>query len=182
MSELDKTESGEQKQTTVEEGTQFKGTLQSTCRVVVRGVVDGELEAPSVHVSATGAVTGSVKAQTLQSSGVLAGRVDVDELILSGTVRNDTVIRAKSLDVKLQSDSKVEVKFGECVLEIGDDPQAEQAETAEGKSALKKDKASGNHARRPELSAAIDPSSKAAVAAPAAESAPQSDSSSNAST
>ena len=45
MSKMDKPE---EKQTTVEEGTQFKGTLQSTCRVMVRGVVDGDLTAPAV--------------------------------------------------------------------------------------------------------------------------------------
>jgi cytoskeletal protein CcmA (bactofilin family) len=127
MSGLDKIEAADLKQTTVEEGTQFKGTLQSTCRVVVRGSVEGELQAPAVVVAETGSVTGNVKAQSLHSSGVLAGRIDVEDLVLSGSVHNDTVIRARSLEVKLhQPDAgKIEVKFGECILEVGDDPALE---------------------------------------------------------
>jgi cytoskeletal protein CcmA (bactofilin family) len=148
MSGLDKTEA-DLKQTTVEEGTLFKGTLQSTCRVVVRGVVDGELNAPSVVVTESGSVTGSVKAQSLQSSGVLAGRIDVDDVVLSGSVRNDTVIRAKTLEVKLQQaePGKLEVRFGECLLEVGEDPGIEIGEALPGRAPSKK---SGGSARRNE--------------------------------
>lgn len=139
MSGLDKTEV-DLKQTTVEEGTQFKGTLQSTCRVLVRGVVDGELNAPVVVVSESGAVTGSVTAQSLQSSGVLAGRIDVDDIVLSGTVKNDTVIRAKTMEIKLQQSEagKIEVRFGECLLEVGDDPGLEVGEPLQSRPAPKR--------------------------------------------
>jgi cytoskeletal protein CcmA (bactofilin family) len=114
------------KQTTVEEGTQFKGTLHSSCQVLVRGVVEGDLTAPSVIVSDTGTVVGNVKAQTIRSEGVLAGRVEADEVQLSGNVRSDTVIRAKTLEIKLQrTREKLEVTFGECILDVGDDPGAE---------------------------------------------------------
>jgi len=118
---------GSVKQTTVEEGTQFKGTLQSNCQVLVRGKVEGDLSAPSLVVSATGAVIGNVKAEQIRSEGVLAGHVDADEVYLSGSVRSDTVIRAKSLEVKLQEPSggKLQVTFGECILDVGDDPRAE---------------------------------------------------------
>ena len=113
----------EGKQTTVEEGTEFKGTLQSNCPVVVRGVLDGEINAPSLTVAETGSVTGDVKAQSIRSDGVLAGRVDADEVYLAGTVRSETVIRARTLEVKLKHRTdKLEVTFGECVLEVGDDP------------------------------------------------------------
>lgn len=139
MSGLDKTEA-DLKQTTVEEGTQFKGTLQSNCRVLVRGVIDGELSAPVVVVAETGSVIGSVKAQSLQSSGVLAGRIDVDDVVLSGTVKNDTVIRAKTMEVKLQQGEagKIEVRFGECLLEVGEDPGLEIGEPRESRPAPKK--------------------------------------------
>lgn len=147
MSGLDKTEA-DLKQTTVEEGTQFKGTLQSTCRVLVRGVVDGELNAPVVVVAESGSVNGSVTAQSLQSFGVLAGRIDVDDVVLSGCVKNDTVIRAKTLEVKLQQGDagKIEVRFGECLLEVGDDPALEIGEPTQSRPAPRK---SGN-ARRNE--------------------------------
>ncbi|HET8936529.1 MAG TPA: polymer-forming cytoskeletal protein [Polyangiales bacterium] len=150
MSGLDKTEA-DLKQTTVEEGTQFKGTLQSTCPVVVRGVVDGELNAPSVVVTESGSVFGSVKAQSLHSTGVLAGRIDVDDLVLLGTVRNDTVIRAKTLEVKLQQpeSGKLELRFGECLLEVGDDPGLEVGEPAPGRSTPKKGSARRNEPPSP---------------------------------
>ena len=117
------------KQTTVEEGTQFKGTLQSSCPVMVRGKVDGDLSAPSVIVSETGTVIGNVKAECIRSEGVLAGRVDADDVYLSGSVRSDTVIRAKTLEVKLKGNrEKLEITFGECILDVGDDPRAENSE------------------------------------------------------
>jgi cytoskeletal protein CcmA (bactofilin family) len=129
MSKSDKGEG--QKQTTVEEGTQFKGTLSSTCQVMVRGVVDGDLTAPIVIVSESGTVIGNVKAQSIWSEGVLAGRVDADDVHLSGNVRSDTVIRARTLEVKLsRSKEKLEVTFGECILDVGDDPTAEASDAS----------------------------------------------------
>ena len=89
---------------------------------MVRGVVDGDLTAPAVIVSETGTVVGNVKAQSIRSEGVLAGRVDADDVYLSGSVRSDTVIRARTLEVKLQRhNDKLEVTFGECILDVGDD-------------------------------------------------------------
>lgn len=130
MSKGDKSE-GQNKQTTVEEGTSFKGTLSSTCQVMVRGVVDGDLTAPVVIVSESGTVVGNVKAQSIWSEGVLAGRVDADDVHLSGNVRSDTVIRARTLEVKLQRHKeKLEVTFGECILDVGDDPSAEAQESS----------------------------------------------------
>jgi len=135
MSKTDKSEA-QSKQTTVEEGTQFKGTLNSTCQVMVRGVVDGDLTAPSVIISETGTVTGNVKAECIRSEGVLAGRVDAEDVYLSGSVRSDTVIRAKSLEVKLKSSrEKLEITFGECILDVGDDPSAETTDSSRTQTA-----------------------------------------------
>lgn len=111
------------KQTLVEEGTELKGTLKSTCQVVVNGTIDGQIEAPSLTVSATGAVLGIVKVQKLRSEGTLAGSIDADDVYLSGTVRSNTMIRASKLEVKLTQDKgKLEVTFGECLLDVGEDP------------------------------------------------------------
>jgi cytoskeletal protein CcmA (bactofilin family) len=127
-----KTSNDQNRQTTVEEGTQFKGTLSSTCPVVVRGVLDGDIKAPSLTVAPSGMVTGNVRAQSIRSEGVLAGNVDADDVSLSGSVRSDTVIRAKTLEVKLKADKqKLEVTFGECILEVGDDPGAEALKAPE---------------------------------------------------
>jgi cytoskeletal protein CcmA (bactofilin family) len=118
--------SNPEKQTLVEEGTEFSGTLKSKCKVVVRGSVDGDLVAPAVDVAEGGAVTGNVRAESVQSAGVLAGQVDADDIRLAGEVRSNTVIKAKSLEVKLSSqEGKLEVTFGDCVLDVGDLPAKE---------------------------------------------------------
>ncbi len=119
------------KQTFIEEGTKFKGTLTSTCPVAVRGELDGEIRAPTLTITDTGTVVGDVEAKSIRSEGVLAGEVDADDIFLSGQVRDNTVIRAKSLEVKLAQDQgKLEVTFGQCTLEVGAHPS--QAETGDG--------------------------------------------------
>lgn len=122
-----------EKKTFVEEGTEFVGTLRATCPVVVRGSLEGDLEAPAVSVTNTGKVTGNVKAKRVQSEGVLAGSIDADEISLAGTVKSNTVIRARSLEVKLGAErGKLEVTFGECVVEVGDMPSADERKDASG--------------------------------------------------
>jgi cytoskeletal protein CcmA (bactofilin family) len=117
------------KRTLVEEGTIFKGSLTSTCPIFVKGTISGDLEAPSLTVASTGSVSGKVKAGELRSEGELSGEFDVDKVVLSGTVKDNTVIRAKALEVKLAvTGSKMEVVFGEVQLEIGDAPSREKIE------------------------------------------------------
>ena len=119
------------KQTLVEEGTELKGTLKSSCQVVVNGKIEGQIEAPALTVTTSGAVLGTVRAQKLRSEGTLAGDIDADDVYLSGTVKSNTMIRAKKLEVKLGADrGKLEVSFGECMVEVGEDP----ARAAEAKS------------------------------------------------
>jgi hypothetical protein len=66
---------------------------------------------------------------------------------LSGVVKDNTVLRAKSLEVKLASaKGKVQVTFGECVLEVGDAPTRE-AEA--GKKEEKKEEAKAANAEAP---------------------------------
>lgn len=121
------------KHTLVEEETEFSGRLRAKCRVVVRGSVEGELEAPAVDVTETGAVTGILKSKTLQSHGALKGTIEVDDISVAGQVHSDTVIRAKTLEVKAGGpEGSLEVTFGDCVLEVGEMPgdQPEDDDTA----------------------------------------------------
>jgi cytoskeletal protein CcmA (bactofilin family) len=132
--------------TLVEEGTQFKGSLTSKCPIEVKGRVEGDLTAPALTVSTTGAVHGKAKVGELHSQGELAGEFEADVVILSGTVKDNTIVRAKSLEVKLTSaDSRMQVMFGECALEIGDMPVREESVT----KAEKKEK-KGKKAEAPE--------------------------------
>jgi cytoskeletal protein CcmA (bactofilin family) len=118
-----------EKRTLVEEGTTFKGSLSSTCPILVKGTITGELDAPSLTVAGTGSVSGKVKAGELKSEGELSGEFDVEKVVLSGTVKDNTVIRAKALEVKLAvTGSKMQVVFGEVQLDIGDQPTREKAE------------------------------------------------------
>jgi cytoskeletal protein CcmA (bactofilin family) len=120
--------SATEKRTLVEEGTTFKGSLTSTCPIFVKGGIEGDVQAPSLTVAASGTVSGKVKAGELKSEGSLAGEVDVDKVQLSGSVKDNTVIRAKSLEVKLTASSaKMQVVFGDVELEIGEQPTREKA-------------------------------------------------------
>ena len=113
-----------EQRTLVEEGTELRGTLKSKCPVVVNGSIDGEISAPSLTITRSGSVLGSVKAERLRSEGTLAGNIDAQDVFLSGTVRDNTVLRAKTLEVKLSTErGKLEVTFGECVLDVGDEPK-----------------------------------------------------------
>jgi cytoskeletal protein CcmA (bactofilin family) len=108
------------RRTTIEEGTHLKGSLVSKCAIEVKGHIEGEVTAPALLVAATGAVHGRVKVGEIRSQGELAGEFDANVVQLSGVVRDSTVIRAKSLEVKLATpEGKMQVVFGECSLEVG---------------------------------------------------------------
>ncbi len=117
-----------QKQTLVEEGTQFKGSITSSCPVVVRGRIEGDIETPSLTVSSSGSVQGKAKVGAVISEGEIAGEFDAETVQLSGKVNDDTVIQAKTLEVKLAAQQgKMQVVFGNTELNVGNDPQAEPA-------------------------------------------------------
>jgi cytoskeletal protein CcmA (bactofilin family) len=125
---MDSKDATHDRKTLVEEGTHFKGSLASNCLIEVRGQIEGDVSAPALSVSASGAVRGRVKVGEMRSEGELAGEFDADVVQLSGTVKDNTVIRAKSLEVKLASPSgKMQVIFGECELEIGKDQPSTRA-------------------------------------------------------
>lgn len=120
--------SATEKRTLVEEGTTFKGSLSSTCPIFVKGGVEGDIQAPSLTVATSGTVSGKVKAGELKSDGAIAGEFDVEKVQLSGSVKDNTVIKARSLEVKLTAtNSKMQVVFGECELEVGEQPSREKA-------------------------------------------------------
>jgi cytoskeletal protein CcmA (bactofilin family) len=128
---------GANKQTLIEAGTTFKGSFASDCPIVVRGRVEGDLSGPSLTVSSTGVVSGTVKVTKLTSDGELSGEYDAEIVQLSGVVKDNTVIRAKTLEVKLSPErGRMQVVFGECDLEVGDVPSAEETLAAAEAAAL----------------------------------------------
>lgn len=111
------------KQTIVEDGTELRGTIASTCPVVVRGRVEGEIDTPALLISENGAVHGRVKVGSLRSQGEISGEFDAETVELAGRVKDNTIIRAKSLEVKLTSEnSKYQIIFGDCDLAVGEAP------------------------------------------------------------
>jgi cytoskeletal protein CcmA (bactofilin family) len=116
------------KHTLVEEGTEFKGSMSSSCPIVVMGKVEGDITGPVIHVTPSGVVSGVVKVKQLRSDGELAGEVEADTVEISGRVRDRTVIRARSLEVSLSvTKGGMQVVFGECELAVGDEPNKEAA-------------------------------------------------------
>ena len=123
------------KQTIVEEGTEFRGTLLSTCPIVVRGRIEGEIDTPALSVSEKGSVHGRAKVGSIKSLGELSGEFDADTVELAGRVKDNTIIRAKSLEVKLASeDTKMQVMFGDTELSVGETPEDEGAPSRKNRS------------------------------------------------
>jgi cytoskeletal protein CcmA (bactofilin family) len=110
------------RQTLVEEGTEFKGVLKSSCPVVVNGTIDGEVDAPLLSIARTGSVLGVIRAKTLRSQGTLSGKVDAGDVFVSGAVRSKTFIKASRLEMKIgpSGDGQLEVTFGKCDIEVPD--------------------------------------------------------------
>jgi cytoskeletal protein CcmA (bactofilin family) len=101
------------KQTLVEEGTHLKGSLSSTCPIVVHGSLEGDVEGPAITVNATGALSGKIHADVLKSEGRVAGEFDVETAELAGAVAPGTDVRANSLTVNLSvSTGKLQLAFG----------------------------------------------------------------------
>jgi len=114
-----------EKRTLVEEGTAVSGNMSSTCPIVVMGKIEGEVSGPSMEIAESGVVSGKIKVKQFSSHGELAGELEAETVTLSGRVRDQTVIRARSLEVT--STSGAPVKFGECELSIGDEPDKQRA-------------------------------------------------------
>ena len=112
------------KRTLVEEGTELKGTMSSKCPIVVMGKVEGEISGPSIEVAEGGVIAGNVNVKELRSSGEIAGHINAEAVYLSGRVRDNTVIRAQTLEVNItRNEGPMEVMFsGACELAIGDEP------------------------------------------------------------
>jgi len=114
--------SKETKHTVIEEGTEISGKLKSGVPLVIKGKLDGELDAPAVAVAASGALTGKAKVGKLVSEGLLSGQFEADSVRLAGKVGNKSSIKTRSLEARLTADKGLEVTFGECVLTVGDEP------------------------------------------------------------
>jgi len=132
MSTHNSTSSGTKptKRTLVEEGTELKGTMSSKCPIVVMGKIEGDISGPSIEVAEGGIVAGNVNVQELRSAGELSGHITADAVYLSGKVRDNTVIRATTLEVSItRNEGPMEVTFGgACELAIGDEPSKSDAE------------------------------------------------------
>jgi cytoskeletal protein CcmA (bactofilin family) len=128
MSNSDNGSGGNQRTTLIEEGTSFQGSFASQCPIVVKGRIEGDISGPSLTVSSTGSVAGTVKVGIIESEGELSGEFEADVIRLSGRVRDNTVIRARSLEVKLSPEKgMMQVIFGECALDVGDMPDKDEA-------------------------------------------------------
>src|SRR5262245_37456773 len=110
-----------EKQTILEEGTEFDGVVKSKCAIMVSGQLKGQISAPALTITQSGMVNGKVKVSQLKSQGEISGEIDAESVELSGRVSDQTRISAKTIEVKLnQSNSKLQMTFGNCELNVGD--------------------------------------------------------------
>jgi cytoskeletal protein CcmA (bactofilin family) len=111
------------RRTVVDEGTELKGSVKSTCPIVVVGKVEGDISGPSVEISEKGVVSGTVQAVQFASHGEVFGLIEAESVELSGKIRDGTVIKARSLDIKVSRQGPRDpIQFGDCELCIGDEP------------------------------------------------------------
>ena len=102
---------------------------------MVQGAVEGDLAGPSLTVSATGAVSGKVEAGELTTAGRIAGEFDVDAATIAGTVEHNTVVRAASLDLKLEvTRGKVQLSFGGSAPAGGSSAMGRDSRASDGTS------------------------------------------------
>ena len=112
---------GKKKKTIIEDGTEFDGSIRSDCDIQLSGTLKGELAAPALTVTDTGAMHGCAKVSELVSEGEVSGEIDAQSVMLSGKVSDQTVIRADTLEVKLtKPEEGIQVTFGNCELQVGD--------------------------------------------------------------
>ena len=118
------------KQTIVESGTEIEGIIRSQCAIMVSGTLKGEVSAPDLTVTTQGSVNGKVKVSRLKAEGALAGEIDAESVELSGSISDDTIIRATALEVKLNQSGgrKLQVSFGNCELQVGDPASKNKSE------------------------------------------------------
>jgi cytoskeletal protein CcmA (bactofilin family) len=106
------------RQTIVEEGTEFSGTIESSCPIVVNGTIQGKVSAPEITISRLGVASGVIKARRLTSNGTLSGSVEAAHVLVSGSVRSQTIIKANRLEMTLRSErGQLEVTFGNSSLD-----------------------------------------------------------------
>jgi len=141
------------KQTVIENGTEFDGSIKSECPITLSGKLKGQVNAPSLKVTQSGAVSGKVRVSELTSQGEVSGEVEAETVELSGRVSDETIIRAKTLEVKLtQPSGGLQVSFGNCQLDVGDLPARPKAETS-GKSSAEH----GQHQKKQQPQASQQP-------------------------
>jgi cytoskeletal protein CcmA (bactofilin family) len=123
------------KHTVVDEGTAFEGSVNSDCPITLGGTLNGQIEAPALHVTASGSIKGRIRVGELRSEGEVSGEIEASSVELSGRICDQTVIRAKSLEVRLsEGDDGVAASFGNCELEIGDLPASKSKRLVETRS------------------------------------------------
>src|SRR6267143_1079793 len=88
------------KHTLVEEGTEFKGTMSSSCPIVVMGKVEGDVTGPVIHITPSGVVSGVVKVKQLRSDGELAGDEPNKEAAVAAALAAPAVAAAASAEPK----------------------------------------------------------------------------------
>jgi cytoskeletal protein CcmA (bactofilin family) len=117
---MEKSPMTDTRQTIIENGTEFDGSIRSECGITIRGKLTGELEAPTLTVTDSGCVHGQVAVTELRSAGEISGEIDADVVELAGSVNDQTVINARTLEVKLNNTDGVQVTFGNCKLNVGE--------------------------------------------------------------
>ncbi|MFD0988275.1 bactofilin family protein [Methyloligella solikamskensis] len=82
-------------------GVTFKGEISGPEKIVVEGIVEGDITAGSLHIGPNGSVKGNVVATEADVEGTLSSNVDIkDFLLLRSTGRVEGQIRCGDFQVE----------------------------------------------------------------------------------
>ena len=128
------------KHTIIESGTELEGSIKSECAITLSGKLEGKVSAPELTVTPSGALHGQIKVSQLKAQGEVSGEIEADNVELSGRVSDQTVIRARTLEVMLtQPQGRLLVTFGTCELNVGDKPPRSAEENGRARAEARKD-------------------------------------------
>ena len=109
------------KQTIITEGMEFEGTVKSKCAITLGGAIKGVISAPSLTVQKSGTVDGRIEVDDLTSEGEISGQIKAKTVCLAGRIADKTVIRAETLAISLDKPGEAPgLTFGNCELYVGD--------------------------------------------------------------
>ena len=94
---------------TIGEEMRITGLVSASKPLIVFGLIDGNIDAVSVHIRSTATVNGDINAQKVTVDGTVCGIVTADAVLLSASAVMTGEVRSKGIEI--DEGAIVEAKF-----------------------------------------------------------------------